>query len=259
MKKVPDNRQSLLAAVLGVVVLLAFSPTSSADQSEGRGAVKDFEFSYSPSATRSTDIPGLSIGILPLINSNNLTRHTKNIDKATRNMSAAEVPRILGIRYSAYGKPLNRFLTPVPFELTIQGAIESELLALGMDVVLPMNDEPPANLRERTLAAMVNEMPGDKVPDLLLAAEIEDFFFETTTGAFKLKMETFFALEVLVFDTSAREIIWEGTVEVGELEKKTMFMGKEAVENRLHAAFAQLIENVMRNNDDLKRTLAALD
>jgi len=251
-------RYSLVTGISVIVLLLVSSPTSLADQSKGRGAVKDFSFSFEPAHGRSLDIPDLSICVLPLINSSDLDRHTKNLEKATRNMSASEIPRILGIRFNAGGKPLNRFLIPLPFELTIQGALEAELRALGMDVLPPMDSEPPANFRERTLVAMVDEMPEDSVPDLLIGIEIEDFFFETTPGMWKLKMETFFVLEVAVFDTATREIIWEGTVEAGDLEKKAMFMGKEAVDNRLHAAFQDLIENVLRNNVDLQRTLSQL-
>jgi len=257
MQRVFEFRPSVLATALMLVVLLAFSPTTLAGE-KGRGAVKDFEFAFEPSPSDSAGVPSLKICVLPLINSNDLEHHTKNLEKATRNLSESEIPRVLGIRFNSGGKPLNRFLTPQPFESTIQGALEAELRALGMDVMPPMDGGPLPNFRERTLVAMADELPEDGAPDLLMGIEIDDFFFETTTGMWKLKMETFFVLEVVVFDMASREIVWEGTVEAGDLEKKAMFMGKEAVETRLHATFQDLIEGVLRNNSDLQGVLTDL-
>lgn len=252
-----SHRSLMSIALLFAAIITAYSPAS-ADKARGRGSVKDFEFSFRATPRELNIVSPVSVCVLPVINTTDLERHTKNIDKALRNMTSEEATRVLGIRYNAYGKPLNRFLTAEPFEVTIQRALEDEMAALGLAVVSSTANRPPANLRERTLASLVDTFEGGEVPDILLAVEIEDFFFETTTGFAKLKMETFFSLEVAVLDTNSREIVWEDTIQAGDLDKKAMYMGKTAVETRLDVAFQDLIENVLRNNKELQGVLQDL-
>ncbi len=235
--------------ILAALLAGAAAVDVSADEKMGRGRVKDFAFQFTPAGGRAP-VPPLTVSVLPPINDNDLERHSKNVQKAFRNMAPAEYPRVLGIRYNGYGKPLNRFLTPEPFETIIQRALEQELTALGLMLVGPSLDNPPDDFRRKTVSAIAGRFSSPK-PDVLVTVTIDDFFFETTAGFTKMKMETFFELEVGVFSLAEDDFIWEGRVEAGELEKKAMFMGKEAVQNRLNASFQMLIEAVLRNNKEL--------
>ena len=68
-------------------------------------------------------------------------------------------------------------------------------------------------------------------------------------------METFFTLDVAVLDVATGEIVWDGLIAAGEMDKKGMVMGKDAVENRLDSTFRDLIESVARNNEELRAAL----
>lgn len=248
------TKKCLLTAVIFLLTVTAFP--GQADEKAGRGRVKDFAFEFAASPGSLSVLP-LKVCLLPVLNSNDVERHTRNTKKAFRNMDSDEYPRVLGFRYNAYGKPLNRFMTSKPFEGIVQDALEDELKTLGVTLIPSPTSDPPENFRRSTLLDIAENFSGE-VPDVLLGVEIEDFFFETTPGFAKLKMETFFVLEVTVFDMKEKDVAWDGTVEAGELEKKAMFMGKTAVENRLNGAFGALIEGVLRENADLQAQLASL-
>jgi len=243
----------IAGAALLILIVSGFSPLNA--DTKGRGAVKDYAFDFEPAPAGDNGLPALKVCVLPIINSSDLDRHTKNLKKALRNIEDDEVPRIVGIRYNGYGKPLNRFLIPEPFEVTIAAALEAELEALGIKIVPSSGMDPPENLRERTLAEIVPTLPDGDIPDLLFAIDIDDFYFETRPGFTKIKMETFFVLDVAVLDVATGEIIWDGLVEAGEMETKGMVMGKDAVENRLDNTFRVLIEGVARNNEGLRAAL----
>jgi hypothetical protein len=252
-----SKRGELLVGGLLCACMLV-GPMAQADESKGRGAVKDFSFVFQPSPGQLDGVRQLRICVVPLINSNDLSHHTKNLEKALRNLEPGEYERILGIRFAANAKPLNRFLTAETFDTIIETALKQELQALGMEVVPAPTTEPPKDMRGQTLIELADLLPDVDSADLLLAAEIEDFYFQTTVGTWKLKMETFFVLDVRVVDVAAREILWEGEVEAGELQKKGTYMGKEAVDNRLNDTFKQFIEGVMRNNTELQEALGDL-
>ncbi|MGB6992144.1 MAG: hypothetical protein WBG00_02840 [Thermoanaerobaculia bacterium] len=253
-----SKRGMLLVGVLLCACALV-GPMTQADDAKGRGAVKDFSFVFQPSPGQLDGVRELKVCVVPMINSNDLSHHTKNLEKALRNMEPEEFERILGIRFAANGKPLNRFLTPETFDTIIEAALKKELQALGMEVVPAPTTEPPEDMRSKTLMGLADLIPAEDEADLLLAAEIEDFYFQTTVGTWKLKMETFFVLDVRVVDVAAREVLWEGEVEAGELQKKGTYMGKEAVDNRLNDTFKDFIEGVLRNNTELQEALGDLE
>ncbi len=243
----------LTVAVLPILLLGLAAPLE-ADKGDGRMMVKQFNFNFEP-APGDLGIGALKICILTPINSASVEKHTRNTAKAFRNLEPEETSRVAGIRFTSGGKPQTRMVTPEPFEQLIERSLGEELQALGMEVLPTM--APPSDLRTKTLLGVLDELSGP-APDILLAMEIEDFFFETTPGMWKLKMETFFALDVRVMDVAGRELLWEGTIDVGELEKKGMFMGREAVDTRANQAFRDLIEAVLRHNDELRRELQAM-
>jgi hypothetical protein len=241
---------ALLLAALGL-------PAAQADKAAGRARVKDFAFEFQPSPVGDLKIPAMKVSVLPMINENDVSRHTRNLEKAFRNMRPEEYPQVLGFRFNANGKPLNRFMTGETFEVILKAALEQELEALGLELVPAPIAEPPADFRRKTLQQLAESYPEAK-PDVLIGCKIEDFFFSTRPGPFKLKMETFFILDVVAYSLAEDDFVWEGTVEAGELEKKAMIMGREAVDNRLDASFKELIEGVVRNNSELLVELTKL-
>ena len=64
-----------------------------------------------------------------------------------------------------------------------------------------------------------------------------------------------FAGSVAVLDVALGEIDWDGLIAAGEMDKKGMVMGKNAVEERLDDTFRDLIESVAPNNEGLRAAL----
>lgn len=239
---------------LPILALALGALPAAAAKGDGRMMVKQFEFDFEPEPG-DLGIGPLKICILTPLNSASVEKHTRNTAKAFRNLEPDEIPRLAGIRFTSGGKPQVRMITPEPFERLIEQSLSQEFQALGLEVLPPM--PAPPDLKFKTLMGVLDEADGP-VPDILLALEIEDFFFETTPGTWKLKMETFFVLDVRVVDVAGRELLWEGEIDVGELEKKAMFMGREAVDNRANQAYRDLIEAVLRRNEELIRELQGL-
>jgi len=242
------------AVVSTALVLLAAPLCAGKDDGEDRDRVKHFAFTFAPAAKRPEGLPALKVALLPVRNDADLKRQTQETEALCRNLAPDEIPRLIGERSNAYGKPLNRFIVDEPLATIVSRELGRELEALGFTLV-PSGTTVPADLETESLLAALDS---GATADMILGVSIDSFWFHTEPGMTKVKMETFLRLEVKAVDARSRAKLWSGTVDAGAFSAKGMSMGRDAVETRLDEGFRALIEGVVRNNAELRAKLGPM-